>query len=162
MPAAVLDVANTTIFFSWANYTRLAAENGLVLHTTVTIGYDVPWQKAHELLIAAAGDTENILKRPPPFVLQKALNDFSIGYELNALTRRPELLPRTYSALHQHILDRFAAAGVEIMSPNYIALRDGNALTLPPAPLENQPPADGGRRTTDDKSPLANRIPPIP
>lgn len=150
---------------SITNYTRLAAENGLILHTTVTIGYDVPWQKAHELLIAAAGDTENLLKRPAPFVLQKALNDFSIGYELNALTRRPELLPRTYSALHQHIVERFAAAGVEIMSPNYVALRDGNALTLPPAPLENQPPAatiDHRPQTTDDRSPITNRIPPNP
>ena len=150
---------------SITNYTRLAAENGLILHTTVTIGYDVAWQQVHELLIAAAGDTDNLLKRPPPFVLQKALNDFSIAYELNALTRRPELLPRTYSALHQHILERFAAAGVEIMSPNYLALRDGNALTLPPSPLADQPPAaktDDRPRTTDDRSPITNRIPPSP
>ncbi|HQF70828.1 MAG TPA: hypothetical protein PLH39_06070, partial [Promineifilum sp.] len=79
--------------------------------------------------------------------------------------RRPELLPRTYSALHQHILERFAAAGVEIMSPNYLALRDGNALTLPPSPLADQPPAaktDDRPRTTDDRSPITNRIPPSP
>ena len=63
-----------------------------------------------------------------------------ISYELNALTRRPEVLPLTYSALHQHILDRFAAAGVEIMSPNYLALRDGNALTLPLSPRETPSP----------------------
>ena len=125
---------------SITNYTRLARASGLVLYTTVTIGYDVPWQQVHELLIAAAGDTENILKRPPPFVLQKALNDFNISYELNALTRRPEVLPLTYSTLHQHILDRFAAAGVEIMSPNYLALRDGNALTLPLSPRETPSP----------------------
>ncbi len=116
---------------SVTNYSRLARESGLTLHMIVTIGYDVPWQQVHELLIDAALDTPDILKQPAPFVLQKGFNDFSVSYELNALTRRPELLPRTYSALHSHIQDRFAAAGVEIMSPTYTALRDGNSPTLP-------------------------------
>jgi len=118
---------------SVTNYSRLARQSGLTLHTTVTIGYDVPWQRVHELLIAAAMDTENILKEPPPFVLQTALNDFNVAYELNALTRQPELLPALYSALHRHIQDRFAAAGIEIMSPNFLAVRDGSAIALPAA-----------------------------
>lgn len=116
---------------SVTNYTRLAREKGLVLYTTVTIGYDVPWQQVHELLIGAAQDTPDLLKNPAPFVLQKALNDFSVAYELNALTRKPELLPRLYSSLHSHIQDRFAAAGIEIMSPTYNAIRDGNNPMLP-------------------------------
>jgi len=111
---------------SVTNYSRLAREGGLTLYTTVTIGYDVPWQRVHELLLAAADDTEHILKQPAPFVLQKALNDFSVGYELNVMTRQAHLLPQLYSALHRHILDRFNAAGVEIMSPNFVAVRDGN------------------------------------
>ena len=118
---------------SVTNYSRLARESGLVLYTTVTIGYDVPWQQVHELLIGAALDTPDILKKPAPFVLQKALNDYNVSYELNALTRKPELLAALYSALHRHIQDRFAAAGVEIMSPAYTALRDGNNPALPPA-----------------------------
>jgi small-conductance mechanosensitive channel len=118
---------------SVTNYSRLARESGLALYTTVTIGYDVPWRQVHELLIGAALDTPDVLKEPAPFVLQKALNDYNVSYELNALTRKPELLPSLYSALHRHIQDRFAAAGVEIMSPTYTALRDGNDPTLPPA-----------------------------
>jgi small-conductance mechanosensitive channel len=118
---------------SVTNYSRLARERGLTLYTTVTIGYDVPWQQVHELLIGAALDTPDILKKPAPFVLQKALNDYNVSYELNALTHKPELLPALYSALHRHIQDRFAAAGVEIMSPAYTALRDGNNPALPPA-----------------------------
>ncbi len=118
---------------SVTNYSRLARESGLVLYTTVTIGYDVPWQQVHELLIGAALDTPDILKKPAPYVLQKALNDYNVSYELNALTRKPELLAALYSALHRHIQDRFAAAGVEIMSPAYTALRDGNNPALPPA-----------------------------
>jgi small-conductance mechanosensitive channel len=125
---------------SVTNYSRLAREKGLTLYTTVTIGYNVPWQQVHQLLIDAALDTPDVLKNPAPFVLQKALNDFHVSYELNALTRKPELLPALYSALHRHIQDRFAAAGVEIMSPTYAALRDGNAIALPP---------DDRRPTTD-------------
>lgn len=117
---------------SVTNFSRLARETGLTLHTTVTIGYDVPWPKVHELLIGAARDSEGILKEPPPFVLQTALNDYNVAYELNAFTASPEILPRLYSMLHQNIQARFNAAGVEIMSPAYTALRDGNTMTLPP------------------------------
>ena len=129
---------------SITNYSRLARTTGLMLYTSVTIGYDVPWQQVQALLLGAADDTAAILKQPPPFVLQKALNDFSIAYELNALTHQPDQMPRTYSALHENILNRFNAAGIEIMSPNYLALRDGNAPAIAAAPT-----TDHGSQTTD-------------
>ena len=113
------------------NYTTLAAERGLVVHTSVTIGYDAPWRKVHELLIAAAVRTEGVLEDPPPFVLQTTLNDFSVAYEINAFVASPIPLPLTYSALHANIQECFNTAGVEIMSPNYFALRDGNQVTIP-------------------------------
>ena len=133
---------------SVTNYSRLARESGLTLYTTVTIGYDVPWQQVQELLIGAALDTADILKEPSPFVLQKGLNDFNVSYELNALTRKPELLPALYSALHRHIQERFAAAGVEIMSPNFLAVRDGNAPALPTT--DRRPPTADQQPTTND------------
>ena len=37
----------------------------------------------------------------------------------------------TYSELHQNIQDKFNEAGVEIMSPHYSALRDGNRTAIP-------------------------------
>lgn len=118
------------------NYSTSAKDFGLVLHTTVTIGYDAPWRKVHELLIAAAEATEHVLKAPKPFVLQTALNDFYVSYELNAHTDRPLMMARIYSELHQNIQDQFNNAGVEIMSPHYSSLRDGNEITIPP---ENRP-----------------------
>ena len=36
------------------NYSRQASTLGLILHTSVTIGYDAPWRKIHGLLIEAA------------------------------------------------------------------------------------------------------------
>lgn len=113
------------------NYSSSAKEKGLVLHTTVTIGYDVPWKKVHELLISAAKETGNILQTPEPFVLQTSLDDFYVSYELNAYTENPAVMARIYSELHSLIQDKFNAAGVEIMSPHYGAMRDGNQTTIP-------------------------------
>ncbi|MFN8484750.1 MAG: mechanosensitive ion channel [Anaerolineae bacterium] len=127
------------------NYSNMARQEGLILHTKVTIGYDVPWPQVHGLLIAAALDTPGILAEPPPFVLQTALNDFNVAYELNAYTQQPERMPRLYAALHAAIQDKFNAAGVEIMSPAYTSLRDGNAVTIPPGqrPAGYEAPAFG-------------------
>ena len=114
----VVSIPNSLILTTQVlNYTTLAAERGLIVHTSVTIGYDAPWRKVHELLIAAALRTEGVLEDPPPFVLQTALNDFSVAYEINAFVASPLPLPGIYSALHANIQECFNKAGVEIMSP---------------------------------------------
>lgn len=117
------------------NYSTLAGIHRLILHTSVTIGYDAPWRRVHELLEQAASRTEHILLEPPPFVLQTSLDDFYVSYELNAATDRADLMALTYSRLHQNIQETFNEAGVEIMSPHYRAVRDGNPATIPPSPL---------------------------
>ncbi len=113
------------------NFSSNAQATGLILHTTVTIGYDVPWPKVHELLLAATAGVEGIDTDPAPFVLQTSLNDFSVAYELNASTRLPNQMAVLYSRLHAAIQDRFNEAGVEIMSPHFTAVRDGNTATIP-------------------------------
>jgi len=113
------------------NYSSSAQEHGLILHTSVTIGYDAPWRKVHELLINAARATTHILKEPAPFVLQTSLDDFYVTYELNAYTDQPNKMAVIYAELHQNIQDKFNEGGVEIMSPHYSALRDGNQTTIP-------------------------------
>ena len=113
------------------NYTREAATRGLILHSTVTIGYDAPWRTVHELLIEAALATPGVLAEPRPFVWQTALNDFYVSYEINAYTASPAEMIDIYAALHSRIQDSFYAAGVEIMSPHYTALRDGSTVAIP-------------------------------
>ena len=120
------------------NYSARAKEEGLILHTAVTIGYDAPWRTVHELLIEAARKTPCILVEPKPFVLQTALNDFYVTYELNAHTDDPRQMVDTYSALHRNIQDTFNEAGVEIMSPHYAQLRDGNRTAIPDAYLPKE------------------------
>jgi small-conductance mechanosensitive channel len=113
------------------NYTREAKNAGVIFHTTVTIGYDVPWRRVHELLFDAASATEHVLHHPQPFVLQTALNDFYVSYELNAYTEVPTKMQFIYSELHENIQDRFNESGVEICSPHFSALRDGNTIAIP-------------------------------
>jgi small-conductance mechanosensitive channel len=113
------------------NYSAEARHQGVIFHTTVTIGYSAPWRQVHELLIAAALATDDVLHEPAPFVLQTALNDFYVAYELNAYTAKPTNMLNAYSALHQNIQDKFNEAGVEINSPHYTSLRDGNRVTIP-------------------------------
>jgi len=101
------------------NYSAAALENGVILHTSVTIGYDTPWRQVYELLLAAAARTDGVLEKPKPFVLQTALGDFAVSYELNASTEQPNRMAAIYSALHENIQDEFQRAGVQIMSPHY-------------------------------------------
>jgi small-conductance mechanosensitive channel len=114
------------------NFSEESRRHGIILHTTVTIGYDAPWRDVHAALIAAATATPGVVATPAPFVLQTSLNDFYVAYEINAYSKEPDL-PLAYSALHQNIQDAFNAAGIEIMSPHFSALRDGNTTTTPEA-----------------------------
>jgi small-conductance mechanosensitive channel/flagellar motor protein MotB len=127
-----ITVPNSTVLSSnTVNYSVNAATAGLIMNTTVTIGYDVPWRKMHETLINAALKTEYILKEPTPFVLQTSLDDFYVSYQLNAYTRDSNRQVNIYSHLHENIQDCCNEAGIEIMSPHYSNLRDGNTTTIP-------------------------------
>ena len=113
------------------NYSSSAQSYGLILNTTISIGYDSPWRLVHSLLIEAALKTEDILSEPKPFVLQTELNDFYVSYEINAYTHQPNRMAGIYSDLRQNIQDCFNEAGVEIMSPHYSSYRNGDKSTIP-------------------------------
>lgn len=128
----IISIPNSTVMNSHTiNFSSDAPEKGLIVHTTVTIGYDVPWKKMHEVLIEAAGRTDLILKDPVPFVLQTSLDDFYVSYEINGYVKEPNKQAKIYSDLHQHIQDVCNEQGIEILSPHYRAARDGNNTTIP-------------------------------
>jgi len=136
-------VPNSTVLSSsTTNYsTNTAKENsGLIIYTTVTIGYDVPWKEVHAALVSAALRTDKVLKKPEPFVLQTSLDDFYVSYKINAYTREANRQAMVYSHLHQNIQDCFNEAGIEIMSPHYRAQRDGSLTTIPEAYSEKKQP----------------------
>jgi small-conductance mechanosensitive channel len=101
------------------NYSSRAREKGLILHTEVSIGYDAPWRQVHEILLMAAKRTRGLLEEPPPFILQKDLDDFYVRYELNVYTDTPHMMATIYSELHKNIQDCFNEYNVQIMSPHY-------------------------------------------
>ncbi|HOI88443.1 MAG TPA: mechanosensitive ion channel [Lentimicrobium sp.] len=113
------------------NYSANAGREGLIVHTTVTIGYDIPWKDVHQALIDAALRTPDINREPLPFVLQTSLDDFYVSYQLNAHIGAVNRIAAIYSALHQNIQDVFNEKGFEIMSPHYRAMRDGGETTIP-------------------------------
>ena len=138
-----ITIPNATIINThlW-NYSKNASTIGIILHPSVTIGYDVPSEQVVELLLNAAKNTKNLTREFKPFVLQKGLNDFYVEYELNVYTKQPKKMAFFYSELHKNILEEFNRANVEILSPHYSAYRDGNASTIPkedPIDLSNNP-----------------------
>ena len=132
---------------SVVNFSTLAKREGLILHTTVGIGYETPWRQVEAMLRMAADRTEGLLKDPAPFVLQKSLGDFCVVYEVNVYTGDAARMPRLYSALHANILDVFNEYGVQIMTPAYEGdtpqpkvVRPGDWYAAPATP----PPGGGG------------------
>ena len=127
-----ITVPNSKILSSHStNYTSASKDLGLILHTTVTIGYDVPQETVKELLINAAKKSDGIDRDREPFVLQTGLEDFYISYQINAYTKQSHRMAAIYSDIHRNILDEFNKAEVEILSPHYRAERDGNEITIP-------------------------------
>ena len=128
----VVTIPNSFIMSSHTvNYSASARVYGLIIHSEVTIGYDVPWRQVHQLLIEAALNTPGVIDDPRPFVLETSLSDWYPVYQINAYIREADKLAQIYSDLHQNIQDRFNEAGIEIMSPHYMAMRDGNESTIP-------------------------------
>lgn len=128
----IISIPNATVMNSHTiNYSSDAPEKGLIMHSTITIGYDVPWRKMEAVLIKAALKTPLLLDDPVPFVLQTSLDDFYVSYQINAYTREPNKQATIYSNLHANIQDFCNEAGIEIMSPHYRAARDGNQSTIP-------------------------------
>lgn len=128
----VVTIPNSFIMSSHTvNFSQSARDYGLIIHSEVSIGYDVPWRQVNKLLIEAALNTPGVVDDPRPFVLSTSLSDWYPVYQVNAYIKDADRLAQIYSDLHQNIQDRFNEAGVEIMSPHYMAVRDGNASTIP-------------------------------
>jgi small-conductance mechanosensitive channel len=103
------------------NYSRQQQAQGLLVYSTVTIGYTTPWRQVHAMLREAADKTPGVRREPQPFVLQRALGDYYVEYEINAFAENPRLRRTVLSALHENIQDVFNSYGVQIMSPHYVA-----------------------------------------
>lgn len=128
----IITIPNGTIMSAQTiNYTHSAEEYGLILYATVAMGYDIPWRKVHELLIEAALNTPRVMKDPKPFVLQLALDDFYVQYQINVYTKDADFMAPIYSDLYTNVQDVFNREGIELLSPHFRAQRDGSEVNIP-------------------------------
>jgi small-conductance mechanosensitive channel len=111
------------------NYSSDAPERGLILHASISIGYEAEWRQVYQLLLEAAKETEFIEQEPSPFVFQTDLDDFYVVYEINAYLKDASIQESVYSRLYENIQDKFNKAGVQIMSPHYEA--DKEVVVIP-------------------------------
>ncbi len=103
------------------NFSKKTDGSGLLLHTTVGIGYEEPPEKVEAMLIEAAHRTKGIKAKPEPFVLWTALADYAINYQINGYTTRGSIIPKIKSDLHRNIVAVFNENNVQIMTPSYMA-----------------------------------------
>ena len=116
-----LVVPNSTILSSAVvNYSSMARANGLILHTSVGIGYETPWRQVEAMLLLAAARTPGLRRDPAPFILQEKLADYCVNYQINVHCDTPEIMEVHYTELHRNILDVFNEFGVQIMTPSYM------------------------------------------
>lgn len=118
----ILSIPNSVVFSApITNFSLGGPDAPVIVNTTVTISYRVPWRQVEALLLQAAAATPGIQRDPAPFVRQRALSEFYVEYVLNAFLTEPKTRIRVLSDMHAQIQDAFNAAGVQIMSPAYEA-----------------------------------------
>ena len=148
----VITMQNSSLMGSQtSNYTVAAKNYGLIVHTKVTIGYDVPWQHVKEIMESAALETPGIKHKPRPFMMTTSLDDYYVEYEINAFTDDAVRLSTIYSNLHQNLLKRFFEGGVEIMSPHIYAHRSDLDLQVPPEFKQEFETPQNTEETTEKK-----------
>jgi small-conductance mechanosensitive channel len=126
----IISIPNLTVMSKEIqNYSALKE---VLIYVPVTLGYDIDKDEAVELLVGSAKRTNFIMQNEgrAPFVLFRDLGNYSITYEINAYTDKPNLLIEIKSELINNILTDFKQAGVEIMSPTHIAIRNSENTAL--------------------------------
>lgn len=105
------------------NYSTFS-EEGICFQVELTVGYEEPWQRIHELLLNIPSRIARVNQLPAPFVLQKKLDDFYVLYELNVYISKSAEIELAKSEIYQHILNDFLAAGIEMNGPHLFAKVD--------------------------------------
>ena len=116
------------------SFSQREIKKPIAIATSVTLGYEVPWRTIHALMLQSARETTRASDLQEPYVLQTALNDFHVSYEVTAFVSDPSRYRESLSELHGSLQDRFAEAGIEILSPAVQSLRGSIAVNTPTKP----------------------------
>jgi len=101
------------------NPVKVIQSSGTLVTADVSLGYDVSRVVVERVLLEAATDAE----LEEPFVYVMELGDFSVTYRIAGLLTEVKSLLSTRSRLHEMMLDLLHAAGIEIVSPNFMNQR---------------------------------------
>jgi small-conductance mechanosensitive channel len=111
----IITIPNSFILSSHTtNYTTSAHNYGLIIHTSIGVGYEVSNKRVHELLIKAAQMTDGVVSDREPFVLDKKFEDLYQLYEINAYIKDANAISKISSDLHHNIQNVFIEAGIEL------------------------------------------------
>ncbi|MDR2040301.1 MAG: mechanosensitive ion channel family protein [Bacteroidales bacterium] len=121
----VITIPNSFVMSSHTtNYSASARDYGLIIHTNISVGYDIPWQKVHECLVKAAKMTKNIIREKEPFVLDLGLEDYYNVYQVNVYISNADAIPQIMTELHTNIQDVFKQEGLNMESPFLVSERN--------------------------------------
>lgn len=105
------------------NYSTFS-DQGICFQVELTVGYEEPWERIHEMLLNIPPRVARVNTTPAPFVLQKKLDDFYVLYELNIYISQSAEIALAQSEIFQLILNDFLAAGIEMNAPHIFAKVD--------------------------------------
>lgn len=131
------------------NYSAHGFGQGVAVYVSATIGYDVDWRAVHKLLIEGAARTEEIATDPAPYVIEQSFGNYSVEYHLRAWTKTSDEIFKSYADLRRNVLDAFADAGVEIMTPMILSHRDASELAVPTERFPTRPQPQGIKVSLD-------------
>ncbi len=102
--------------------------NGTIISTEISLGYDVDHSIIEPLLLEAVekAGLEN------PFVYIESLGDFSIVYKVHGLVKEINTMLSARSKLNACVLDEIHKADIEIVSPSFMNQRQVNEQTFIP------------------------------
>lgn len=139
----VITIPNSSVMSTKTiNYTASANQFGLILYTTVTISYTEPWRKVHELLLKVAYKTENLNRKQKPFIMQSALSEYYVEYQLNVFTKDANKMNDIYSDLRKNIQDVFREAGIDLLSPQYTVQKNVHDFNDEDITITEKPPKE--------------------
>src|SRR5699024_10551905 len=95
------------------------------------MGYDIRWQRGHELDIRAAGEQELLEPEQPPFVSHNRPTHVNVTYQVKPYTNSPNKEAIIYPELHTNEMDEVHGADIELLSPHFRAVRTNDKREMP-------------------------------
>ena len=144
------DLISVPNMFLASHPVRVVQATGTIIHTDVSLGYDISRQHVESLLEDAASMSELM----DPFVLIRRLENHSIVYRISGIlpdvTRRLSVM----SKLNGNVLDVLHQAGIEIASPTIMNQRplESDLRIIPSVPMPSTVSATQSESSEEDRA----------